>query len=85
MSVANTAILLAEDDLNDVLLVHRAFRKAELDNLVKVVRNGEKAIEYLAGEGPYADRTQYPVPSLMLLDLKLPRKSGFEVMEWLRQ
>lgn len=79
------AILLVEDDINDVLLMERALEKARLANPLKVVRDGAEAINYLEGEGIYADRDEYPLPLLMLLDLKMPRKSGFEVLEWLRQ
>lgn len=85
MSVERYPILLVEDDPNDVLLIQRAFRKANLANPLYVVEDGENALAYLAGQGDYADRQQYPLPVLMLLDLKLPRKSGFEVLEWLRQ
>jgi len=78
-------ILLVEDDPNDVLLIQRAFRKSNVANPIQVVGDGEEAIAYLSGRGPYADRERYPLPVLLLLDLKLPRKSGFEVLEWLRQ
>jgi CheY-like chemotaxis protein len=77
-------ILLVEDDPNDVLLLQRACRKANLGNPVHVARDGEEAVAYLAGTGPYADRTRYPYPVIVLLDLKLPRKSGHEVLQWLR-
>ncbi|MHC4091588.1 MAG: response regulator [Planctomycetota bacterium] len=78
-------ILLVEDDSNDVLLIQRAFSKAKLANPLQVVEDGDEAVAYLSGQGPYADRERSPLPVLMLLDLKLPRKSGFEVLEWLRQ
>lgn len=78
-------ILLVEDDPNDVLLIQRAFRKSNVGNPIQVVGDGEEAIAYLSGQGPYPDRERYPLPLLLLLDLKLPRKSGFEVLEWLRQ
>lgn len=85
MNFAPYTILLVEDDPNDVLLIQRAFRKANLVNSLEVVRDGEEAVVYLAGEGPYADRERFPLPVLMLLDLKLPRKAGLEVLGWLRQ
>jgi len=78
-------ILLVEDDSNDVLLIQRAFRKASLSNPLQIVEDGEAAILYLKGEESFADRDRYPLPRLILLDLKLPRKSGFEVLVWLRQ
>jgi len=85
VSIAPRAILLVEDDENDVLLIQRAFRNAKLANPLHVVRDGDSAVAYLSGAGEYADRTAHPLPELMLLDLKLPRKSGLEVLAWLRQ
>ena len=78
-------ILLVEDNPDDVLLIQRAFRKANLVNPISVVDDGEKAIQYLSGTGDYADRGRHPVPVLVLLDLKLPRKSGHEVLAWIKQ
>ena len=80
-----TTILLAEDDQNDVMLIKRSFSKARIINPITCVDNGEQAIAYLKGEGAYADRQQYPLPFMLLLDLKLPRLSGHEVLKWLRQ
>jgi CheY-like chemotaxis protein len=79
------AILLVEDDPNDALLVQRAFRKANLANPVHLVSDGDQAVAYLGGEGGYADRQRHPVPVIVLLDLKLPRRSGLEVLTWIRQ
>ncbi len=77
-------ILLAEDNENDVLLTQLALKRARLANPLQVVRDGEEAIAYLQGTGPYADRTQFPFPILLLLDLNMPKISGFEVLDWLR-
>jgi CheY-like chemotaxis protein len=78
------SVLLVEDDPNDVALTRRAFARSGLTNPLEVVTDGEQAIAYLAGEPPYADRQRHPLPILVLLDLKLPRKSGFDVLGWLR-
>ncbi|HVV70721.1 MAG TPA: response regulator [Verrucomicrobiae bacterium] len=80
----NQHILLAEDDPNDVLLIQRAFQKAGLQTLLKVVRDGEQTIDYLSGRGEYANRARYPSPFLLLLDLKMPGTDGFEVLQWVR-
>jgi CheY-like chemotaxis protein len=85
MTVPHLTILLVEDNATDALMVQRAFKKAHLLNPVQVVDDGDKAVAYLSGQGVYADREQYPLPVLLLLDLKLPRRSGLEVLEWLRQ
>jgi CheY-like chemotaxis protein len=79
-----TTILLAEDDQNDVMLIRRAFTKSHVVNPIACVENGEEAVNYLSGSGLYADRGQHPLPFMMLLDLKLPRMSGHEVLKWLR-
>jgi CheY-like chemotaxis protein len=78
-------ILLVEDNPQDVLLIQRAFRKANLSVPLQVVGDGEAAVQYLSGQEPYGDRSCYPLPLLILLDLKLPRKSGTEVLAWLQQ
>lgn len=78
-------ILQVEDDENDVLLLRRAVQKGNLNVDVRSVPDGEKALAYLDGREPYADRTRHPLPDLVLLDLKIPLKSGHEVLAWLRQ
>jgi CheY-like chemotaxis protein len=78
-------VLLAEDNPNDAELVRRAFREANALNPVHVVGDGDQAIQYLAGEGKYADRAAYPFPVLFLLDLKMPVKDGLEVLRWLHE
>ncbi len=77
-------ILHVEDDANDVLLIARAFRKAEVPARIQVVNDGEQAVHYMAGLNSFSAREQFPLPVLVLLDLKLPRKSGIEVLEWIR-
>lgn len=77
-------LLWVEDDPNDVILGLRALRKAGFPEPA-VVRDGEAAVSYLSGEGDYADRARFPLPGLVLLDLKLPRLSGFEVLRWIRR
>ena len=77
-------ILLAEDDNDDVLLMRRALKKSAIENPVFVAHDGQEAIDYLEGEGPYADRTTYPLPGLLLLDLKMPRVDGFDVLAWVQ-
>ncbi|WP_225889775.1 response regulator [Indioceanicola profundi] len=72
-------ILLVEDDPNDQLLIRRAFGKAKLMNPLSVVGDGDEAVAYLSGMGGNAGP-----PALIMLDLKLPRRSGLEVLEWLR-
>ena len=77
-------ILLAEDDPGDVFLMRRALQKANVSNPLQVVGDGEAAILYIQGNGKYADRAAYPLPAIMLLDLNMPKKTGFEVLEWVR-
>src|SRR6185295_4086868 len=78
-------VLLAEDDPDDILLTQIAFEKARLANPLQVVRDGEEAIAYLSGQGPFSDRNRFPLPILLLLDLKMPKIPGFQVLEWLRR
>jgi CheY-like chemotaxis protein len=78
-------VLVVEDNRDHMFLIQRAFKKTGLSCAVNGVTNGDQAIEYLSGTGLYADRTTYPLPDLVLLDLKLPRRSGFDVLSWLRQ
>src|SRR6266478_2355554 len=77
----HSPILLAEDREDDILLIRKAFAAAHVPNPLHVVRDGEEAIAYLSGEGSYAIRSEFPLPDLFLLDLKMPRLDGFEVLE----
>jgi CheY-like chemotaxis protein len=78
-------VLLAEDDPNDVLLIRKAFQETDTTNPLVVVGDGEAAIQYLSGTGPFSDRAQHPFPALFLLDLKMPVKDGLEVLCWLSE
>jgi CheY-like chemotaxis protein len=78
-------ILLAEDDKNDIFLMRRAFDSAGYLNPLCVVHNGQEVLDYLEGSGQFADRDKFPLPGLLLLDLKMPLMDGFDVLAWLRQ
>src|SRR5213593_3003479 len=78
-------ILLVEDDENDVFFLKYAFEAAGISIPVQVVRDGEQAIDYLAGNNKYAERKQFPFPCLVLLDLKLPLKMGLDVLRWINE
>ncbi len=78
-------ILQVEDDPNDVFLLQHALKKAGVKNPFQVVNDGQEAINYLKGEGPFADRQKFPFPCLVLLDLKLPLVMGLDVLKWIRQ
>ena len=77
-------ILLVDDSENDIILMRAAFGKAEFNIPLQEVHNGEQAIAYLKGEGIYSDRQKHPLPSVMLLDLNMPMKNGFDVLRWVR-
>ena len=78
-------ILVAEDDIDDAFFLQRAFQKAGVSTSLQFVKDGQEAIDYLDGEGDFTDRAAYPAPDLLLLDLKMPRINGFQVLEWVRQ
>src|SRR5438874_6068528 len=77
-------LLLVDDSDNDLVLMRMAFQKAQFNNPLSVVNDGEQAIAYLHGLGTYADRAKSPMPGAVLLDLNMPKKSGFEVLAWAR-
>src|SRR5438045_1775067 len=81
---AQRNILLIEDEASDALLIKRAFEKAGFDFKFWRLKHGEEAINYLSGVSPFDDRETHPLPDVILLDIKLPRRTGFEVLEWLR-
>ncbi len=80
----NLTILVAEDDENDLLLLKRAFLKNGITNPTHLSPDGADACAYLKGEGVYSDREKYPFPSIIITDLKMPKFSGFEILEWLK-
>jgi CheY-like chemotaxis protein len=82
--VNGQTILVVEDTEADAAFLRYAFAKARIDNPIEVVKDGLEALSYLEGMGPYQDRAAYPPPIFILLDLKLPGMSGFEVLEWIR-
>lgn len=84
MANVSGLILLVEDDENDVFFLKHAFQSEGIINPLRVAWDGQEAIDYLAGEKQFGDRAKFPLPSLMLLDLKLPRKTGLDVLKWMR-
>lgn len=78
-------ILLVEDNEDDVLLIRRGFERAGIEHPLRVVTSGIEAIAYLTGEAPYWDRAKHPLPSLVLLDIKMPMADGFAVLKWIRR
>jgi CheY-like chemotaxis protein len=80
-----SAILVAEDDLNDAFFLERAFAEAGVEMPRRFVKTGREAIDYLQGNPPFDQRAENPRPSLLVLDLKMPIMSGFDVLEWVRK
>jgi CheY-like chemotaxis protein len=78
------AILLIEDEPADTLLIRRGFEKAGVENPIQAIANGDTALAYLEGIGEYQDRTKYPLPIFVLLDLKLPGMMGLQLLKWIR-
>ena len=78
-------ILVAEDDPTDAFFFQRAFRRAGIPVTLHFVRDGQEVIDYIEGAGGYGDRTVYPQPQLLLLDLRMPKLDGFDVLKWIRK
>jgi DNA-binding response OmpR family regulator len=84
MKKSATTFLLVEDDANDVLIVQQEFKRASKNIRLNIVSDGIEAKRYLEGKDDYRDRLKFPIPQVILLDLKMPRFSGFDFLEWLR-
>jgi CheY-like chemotaxis protein len=82
--MTDSTLLVVEDEENDRFLIERAFRSAQIANPLQMAVDGDEAIAYLSGEGKFADRASHPLPIMVLLDLKMPRRSGIEVLKWIR-
>lgn len=85
MTTTYRALLLVEDNEDDVFLMRRALKGAHVVNPLLVVEDGQEAVDYLSGTGKFADREQYPLPAVVFLDLKLPFLSGHDVLAWIRR
>ena len=83
--LTNDLVLVAEDNPDDALLLRRALEKAGIGSRLKIVSDGEELLLYLQGRGAYDNRENCPIPSLIILDLKMPRKGGLEVLEWMNE
>ncbi len=81
----NETVLLVEDESTDADLIARALGKVARNAKVIRLSDGDQAVSYLRGDPPYDERAAYPLPSVVLLDIKLPRRSGFEVIAWVRK
>ncbi|MGV3774470.1 MAG: response regulator [Verrucomicrobiales bacterium] len=84
-SNSRPVILLVDDNPHDVVLIRLAFRKVGIIDTIQLVKDGTEAMRYIKGEKQYADRHQFPAPTLVLLDLKMPQTSGFDVLRWIRE
>jgi DNA-binding response OmpR family regulator len=78
-------LLLVEDDDNDAFFFQRAMNKADFQLPLRVAKNAKEAVDYLSGFGIYADRAEFPLPHLVVLDLNLPGQTGLEILRWIRE
>jgi CheY-like chemotaxis protein len=85
MIPSHTQVLIIEDDENDAFLIQRAFQKCGFSQVPHICRDGLDAIQYLEGKGEYADRARFPIPKVLVTDLKMPRLNGFGLLKWLRE
>ena len=80
----HSVIMVVDDRDDDLVLIRKAFLRARVLNPIVSINSGDEAILYLKGEGKYANRDEYPLPDLLLLDLKMPKTDGFDVLQWVR-
>src|SRR5687767_1760389 len=85
MSEKVRPILAAEDEESDRMILDLAFQRAKLQHPLVIVRDGQEAVDYLSGKGRYAGQSAHPMPALLVLDLKMPRMNGFDVLAWLAE
>src|SRR4051812_44947142 len=83
-SDSNWTVLAAEDDKDARFFLERAFQEVGIKCCLQFVSDGNEAIDYLDGKPPYADRFTHPLPEIVLLDVKMPKLNGFEVLKWIR-
>ena len=83
--VASLKILIAEDNEDDAFILMHALKSAGLPDPVFICRDGQEAVDYLEGRGLFVDRATYPLPGLLILDIKMPRLTGVEVLAWVRR
>lgn len=84
MKRGHLVILLVEDDENDIILVRKAIETGRAGHSVHVVRDGEQAVAYIQGVDGFTDRQKFPMPNVVLTDLKMPKMSGFDLIQWMR-
>ena len=85
MMIEDPIVLLVDDSKDDALLMRTVFERAGFVQPLRLVGDGDQAIAYLRGDGIHTDRVHSPLPTVVLLDLNMPRKNGFEVLSWIRQ
>jgi CheY-like chemotaxis protein len=78
-------VLHVEDEWDDQFMLQRTLKKENVSLDLRIANHGDEAVEYLSGKGKFSDRAAYPLPALILMDIKMPRRSGLEVLKWMRE